>query len=125
MRNKIIITGGAGFIGSELIKLIDNKKDIVVVDKKKDTKTISRFKELNIKYIQGDLTNKVFSRRVYKNAKLIYHLAGTVKVPSTDVNLDKSKEKKIYNEAIILIKNLINFSKKKNKSNFSFNSLSF
>jgi len=113
MKNKILITGGAGFIGNELIKLIKNKRDIIVVDKKKNKKIISRFKELNIKYIQGDLTNKKFSRRIYKHAKLIYHLAGTVKVPNTDVNLDKKKEKKIYNEAIVIIKNLISFSKKK------------
>ena len=60
MKNKILITGGAGFIGNELIKLIKNKRDIIVVDKKKSKKIISRFKELNIKYIQGDLTNKNF-----------------------------------------------------------------
>ena len=115
MKNKILITGGAGFIGSALIQLIKNKKNIVVVDKKKDKRTISRFKELNIKYIQGDLTNKLFSKRIYKNAKLIYHLAGTVKVPNTDINLDKKKENKIYNEAIVLIKNLIKFSEKKTR----------
>ena len=31
--------------------------------------------------------------KIYKNAKLIYHLAGIVKVPSTDINLDHKKEK--------------------------------
>jgi len=113
MKNKILITGGAGFIGNELIRLFRNKKDIVVVDKKKNKKIISRFKELNIKYIQGDLTNKKFSRKIYKHAKIIFHLAGNVKVPSTDVNLDLKKEKKIYNEAIIIMKNLISFSQKK------------
>ena len=113
MKNKILITGGAGFIGNELIRLFRNKKDIVVIDKKKNKKIISRFKELNIKYIQGDLTNKKFSRKIYKHAKIIFHLAGNVKVPSTDVNLDLKKEKKIYNEAIIIMKNLISFSQKK------------
>jgi len=54
MKNKILITGGAGFIGNELIKLIKNKRDIIVVDKKKNKKKISKFKKLNIKYIQGD-----------------------------------------------------------------------
>ncbi len=35
MKNKIIITGGAGFIGTELIKNFKNKTDLIVVDKKK------------------------------------------------------------------------------------------
>ena len=35
MKNKILITGGAGFIGNELINLIKDKKNIIVVDKKK------------------------------------------------------------------------------------------
>ena len=113
MKNKILITGGAGFIGNELIKLIKNKRDILVVDKKKNKKIISRFKKLNIEYIQGDLTNKQLSKKIYKNVNLIYHLAGIVKVPNTDVNLNKKKEKKIYTEAIDIIENLINFSEKK------------
>ena len=115
MKNKILITGGAGFIGNELIKLIKNKRDIIVVDKKKSKKIISRFKELNIKYIQGDLTNKKFSSKIYKYAKFINHLAGTVKGPNTAVNLQIKKEKKIYNEAIVIIENLIRFSKKKTR----------
>ena len=113
MKNKILITGGAGFIGNELIKLIKNKRDIIVVDKKKNKKIISKFKKLNIEYIQGDLTNKQLSKKIYKNVNLIYHLAGIVKVPNTDVNLNKKKEKKIYSEAIDIMENLINFSKKK------------
>ena len=49
MKNKILITGGAGFIGNELIELIENKKNIIVVDKKKSKKKISKFKKLKIK----------------------------------------------------------------------------
>lgn len=113
MKNKILITGGAGFIGNELIELIEDKKNIIVVDKKKNKKIISKFKKLKIRYIQGNLTNKKLSKKIYKNVKLIYHLAGIVKVPNTDLNLNKKKEKKIYNEAIDIMKNLIHFSEKK------------
>ena len=45
---KILITGGAGFIGNEIIKLIENKKIITIVDKKKDKLTLSKFKKLGI-----------------------------------------------------------------------------
>ena len=49
MKNKVLITGGAGFIGNELIKLIDKKK-IIIVDIKKNKKILNKFKKkkLNI-----------------------------------------------------------------------------
>tara|TARA_B100000780_G_C21120993_1_gene454074 strand:+ start:2502 stop:3407 length:906 start_codon:yes stop_codon:yes gene_type:complete len=115
MKNKILITGGAGFIGTELIKLINNKKNIVVVDKIRNKKTILKFKKLKIKYIQGNLINKEFSKKIYRNIKTIFHLAGTVKVPSTDINLDLSKEKRIFNEATKIMQNLIKYSDQKIK----------
>lgn len=112
MKNKILITGGAGFIGSELVKLIKNKKNIIVVDKKKNKKVIDKYNLLGIKYIKGNLLNKSFSKKVYKNAKIIYHLAGIVKVPNTDVNLDYKKEKIIFNEAVTILNNLLTYCEK-------------
>ena len=35
MKNNILITGGAGFISSYLIKKIKIKKNLILVDKKK------------------------------------------------------------------------------------------
>ena len=48
MKNKILITGGAGFIGSYLIKKIKNKSNLIIVDKKKNKKLINKFKKLGI-----------------------------------------------------------------------------
>ena len=42
MKNKILITGGAGFIGKELISLIKKQKKIVVVDIKRNKKTFKK-----------------------------------------------------------------------------------
>ena len=36
-----------------------------------------------------------------------------MKVPNTDINLDLNKEKKIFNEAVKIIENLIKFNNKK------------
>ena len=35
MKNKILITGGAGFISSYLIKKIKNKKNLILVERRK------------------------------------------------------------------------------------------
>ena len=125
MKNNILITGGAGFISSYLIKKIKIKKNLILVDKKKNKKLIKKFKKLNIKYIHGNLEDKKFSKKIYKNVKLIYHLAGTVKVPSTDVNLNINKERKIYREALKIFNNLVNFTNNKAKVIFPYITHSF
>tara|TARA_B100000886_G_scaffold62688_1_gene38883 strand:+ start:1900 stop:2796 length:897 start_codon:yes stop_codon:yes gene_type:complete len=108
MKNKIFITGGAGFIGNELINLISDKKNLVVIDMKKNRKVLNKFKKLRVKYISGNLNNRNFVKKTLKNVKIIYHLAGITKVPNTDVNLDLRKEKIIYNNSVKIMKNLIN-----------------
>ncbi len=109
---KIIITGGGGFIGTELVKLFKKKNNVIIIDKKKNQKKISTFKKLKVKFVKGDLTNKSICKKFYKNAKIIYHLAGITKVPSTDVNIDKKKEQKIYSDTMILMKNLLELCNK-------------
>jgi len=111
MENKILITGGAGFIGSKLIDLIKNKKNIIVADIKKNKKTIDKFKDLKINYSQGNLNDEKFVKSILKNVKVIFHLAGITKVPTTDINLNIKKEKIIYNNSVNIINNLVNNSK--------------
>ena len=108
MKNKILITGGAGFIGNEIIKLIKKKNKLIVVDIKKKKEIINKFKKLKIKYIVGNLNDQKFVIKILKNVKVIYHLAGITKVPNTDINLNKRKEKIIYNNSVNLMNNLIN-----------------
>ena len=113
MKNKILVTGGAGFIGTELIQLINNKKNLIVVDIKKNKKILNKFKDLRIKYVAGNLNDEKFAKKIYKNTKLVYHLAGITKVPNTDINLNQRKEKIIYNNSVKIMNNLVrNISKK-------------
>ena len=64
MKNKIFITGGAGFIGNELINLISDKKNLVVIDMKKNRKILNKFKKLRVKYISGNLNNRNFVKNL-------------------------------------------------------------
>jgi len=107
MENKILITGAAGFIGSELIDLIKNKKNIIVADIKKNKETIDRFKDLKVNYSQGNLNDEKFAKSILKNVKIIFHLAGITKIPTTDINLNIKKEKIIYNNSVNIINNLV------------------
>lgn len=118
MKNKILITGGAGFIGNEIINLISNKKNLVIVDIKKNKKVLDKFKKLKIRYISGNLNDQNFVKKILKNVKVIYHLAGITKVPNTDINLDLRKEKIIYNNSVKIMNNLINNLPKSTKMIF-------
>lgn len=82
MVNKILITGGAGFIGSHLAEaLVDNGYDIVIID------NLSRGKYENlqnifdkIQFIKGDITDFEMMQDLIKGSDIVYHLAALSRV---------------------------------------------
>ena len=59
MRNKIIITGGAGFVGTNLIKLLlkKTKYKILSLDNYSSGKKTNHIKNSRIKYVNGKTAN--------------------------------------------------------------------
>ena len=77
MNKNILVTGGAGFIGSEITKYLVNKKFKVTVLDNNTRGKPERLKTVwkKIKFIKGDIRNK---KKVYyatKNVNSIIHLA--------------------------------------------------
>lgn len=90
MKNKILITGGAGYIGSHLAqKFIKEGQELIILDNfinsKKD---VSRFNNKNIKVIEGDLINRDFVSNVFKTNQIdfVIHLAALISVPDSFSN---------------------------------------
>ena len=56
MKNIIVVTGGAGFVGSNLIKLFLNKTKfkLISIDNYSSGKIKNHIKNKNVKYISGD-----------------------------------------------------------------------
>jgi UDP-glucose 4-epimerase len=80
MTNKnVLVTGGAGFIGSNLVKeLIKTKNFVTVLDNFSSgyRSNLESFPLLNI--IEGDVRDKTTVESVMKNIDVVFHLAASV-----------------------------------------------
>ena len=95
---KIVITGGLGYIGTELCKLYSGEtryKNIIVTDKKFVSERVKQLRDWGFNFIQGDILDKNFMKELLKDADIVYHLAGV-----TDVAYTKLEEKFGQNELI-------------------------
>src|SRR5579864_1050622 len=74
---KAVVTGGAGFIGSNLVKLLLTKKFKVVVidDLSTGKKENLDIKNKNLKFYKEDIRDKEKMISLVKDADIIYHLA--------------------------------------------------
>jgi len=77
---KLLITGGAGFIGSEFVRQAVKKGfDAIVVDKLTYAGDLERLKEVEdkIKFYKADITNKEFIKFIFKKEKpdIVVHWA--------------------------------------------------
>jgi UDP-glucose 4-epimerase len=80
--NWILVTGGAGFIGSLLVeKLVKEKYDIEVIDNLSRGKIENLNSVINdITFIQGDITNLDLIKNNVRNVDVVYHLAALSRV---------------------------------------------
>ena len=109
---KILITGGAGFIGFNLAKKLLNSNKVYIWDNLSRGKKDLEFKNLltkkNIFFSNINLNKIIISK--LKNLDFIFHLAGTVGVQ----NVEK-KSFYTFTNNINATTNLINFVKKNTK----------
>jgi UDP-glucose 4-epimerase len=74
---KIIITGGAGFIGSHLAEnLIKKKHEVIIIDNLSTGRleNIKKFKQ-KLKFINADISKNGDWHKHFKNTKVVFHLA--------------------------------------------------
>ena len=87
---KILLTGGAGYIGSHvLLSIIENKHEVVVID---DLSTGNKnLIPENIKLINTNINNseKISNVLAEENFDLLLHFAGFIKVEESVQNPDK------------------------------------
>jgi len=76
MKNHIVVTGGAGFVGSNLIELLlkKTKNKIISLDNYSSGTKKNHIKNQRVTYIKGDTSNikKIFLKKNYK-IKCMFH----------------------------------------------------
>ena len=98
MKKKIIITGGLGYIGTELCKLYSGvswNNQITVIDNRFISERVNQLRNWNMDFIYGDILNKELIKKYFKDADVVHHLAGITDVPRTKSEGSKENDKKI------------------------------
>ena len=98
MGKKIIITGGLGYIGTELCKIYSGyswNDNIIVIDNRFVSERVNQLRNWNINFIQGDILDKDLINHHCKDADIIHHLAGITDVPRVKSEMDDQSSKEI------------------------------
>lgn len=82
---KVIVTGGAGFIGSNLVDELSKKHSVTVVDDLSTGKMENIAHLKNIDFILGSITDLGLLKRAFEGAECVFHLAA---LPSVQRSVD-------------------------------------
>ena len=79
-KEKVLVIGGSGFLGSHLADILsDHKYEVTIFDKKK-----SQYLRKNQKMVIGDITDLKSINKAIKGKKFVYHFAGMADIKETN-----------------------------------------
>ena len=90
-KNTIIVTGGAGFVGSNLISLFIKKTkfNIISIDNYSSGFQWNHIKNKRIKYITGDTKDIFKILKKTKNINCVFHFGEFARIYQSFINLDE------------------------------------
>ena len=84
LKGKVLVTGGAGFVGRETVKQLQlNGYEVTVLDKADKPEDFQ-----NVKYIRGDLQNAAKCVVACAGQDYVIHLAAKPRIPESFINPD-------------------------------------
>ena len=123
MSTKIIVTGGAGFIGSHMVdKLLSGGSEVTVIDNLSSGKMEfieHHIPDKNFKFIKLDMLELEKLTNMIKGADIIYHLAA-----NPDVRLGVQNTKVHLEQNVIVTYNLLEAMRMNRQQNIVFTSTS-
>ncbi len=113
----ILITGGLGYIGSELIKLYSGNPlfHLTIVDNNFLSEKVQNFNYSNIKFSNVDIRNKDSIAPLMADADIIFHLAGVTDVPRTESEQSQDINNLIFETGVTGTKNILETANKESK----------
>ena len=83
---RIVVTGGAGFIGSHLVHSFGDGNEVIVVDDLSSGK-MENIKELvdsrDVRFVRGSITDQRLMKRVCRGVDYVFHHAAIASVPKS------------------------------------------
>ena len=98
MKKKIVITGGLGYIGTELCKIYSGyswNDEITVIDNRFVSERVNQLRNWNMNFVQGNILDKEIIKKYCKDADIVHHLAGITKVPRVKSESNDREDKEI------------------------------
>ena len=95
---KIVITGGLGYIGTELCKIYSGyswNDKITVIDNRFISERVNQIRNWNMNFVQGDILDRELIKKHCQDADVVHHLAGITDVPRIKSQSNIEKDKKI------------------------------
>ena len=110
IRKKIVITGGLGYIGTELCKIYSGSSwnnEIIVIDNRFISERVNQLRNWGIEFVNGDILDVDLLKKWFGNADIVHHLAGITDVARTNQEENPDKNKKLNLVALEGTKNVI------------------
>ena len=94
MKKNILITGGLGYLGSEIAKIYSGVSwyhKVIIIDKNFHSERVFQLTKWNIDFYQGDILDFNFIKKYVPDADVIHHLAGITNVAyiKSDINFER------------------------------------
>ena len=110
---KIIITGGLGYIGTELCKIYSGEsrfKNITVIDSRFVSERVKQLRDWGINFIQSSILNEDILKKHLKDADVVIHLAGITDVAYVKSESSEAEDERIREVGVTGTRNIIKYT---------------